>query len=198
LDKLALSIDRKKGMNRLKIVVISFLLLSFVVGCSQTPKNSAASSPSTNQNAIKVQQIAPSKLEIKDTQAVSDRLEKLAASIPQVQSAHCVVFGNTAVVGINVLPELDRSRVGTVKYAVAEALSKDPYGVHAIVTADIDLDQRIRDIRDDIRGGRAITGFADQMADIIGRIMPQLPRDVGTKSQAPVPSDANQVGKPNL
>lgn len=182
----------------MKKVCMMLLFLSFAVGCSQAPKNGVASSPSTNQSGIKVQQIAPSKPEIKDARAVADHLEKLATTIPQVQSAHCVVFGNTAVLGINILPELDRSKVGTVKYAVAEALRKDPYGVNAIVTADMDLDQRLRDIRESVRSGRGIAGFTDQMADIIGRIMPQLPRDVRTKSPNPVPADANQVGRPQL
>jgi YhcN/YlaJ family sporulation lipoprotein len=177
LDKLTSSFEEKKGTIRLKIVCMIFLLLSVTIGCSQTPQNGVASSPGTN-SGVKVQQVAPPKPVIHDARAVADRLERLASSIPMVQSAQCVVFGNTAVVGINVLPELDRSRVGTVKYAVAEALHKDPYGVHAIVTADMDLGQRLRDIRDSVRSGSPITGFADQMADIIGRIMPQLPRDV--------------------
>jgi YhcN/YlaJ family sporulation lipoprotein len=185
-------------MIQLRLISIAFLLLFFAVGCSQAPKNGVASSPSTNHSGIKVQQIAPPKLEIKDSRAVADHLEKLASSIPRVQSAHCVVVGNTAVVGINVSPELDRSKVGTVKYAVAEALRKDPFGVNAIVTADMDLDQRLRDIRDNVRGGRPISGFAEQMADIIGRIMPQLPRDVGPAPSEPVPRDANKVGRPSL
>ncbi|MNR16903.1 Sporulation lipoprotein [compost metagenome] len=65
-----------------------------------------------------------------------------------------------------------------MKYSVAEALKKDPYGVNAIVTADMDLDQRLRNIRDNIQAGRPIQGFAEQMADIVGRVMPQLPRDI--------------------
>jgi YhcN/YlaJ family sporulation lipoprotein len=179
-----------------KIFCLMLLILSLLIGCSQAPKKGAASSPSSTQSGIKAQQVAPAKPDIKNSQAVADHLEKLATSIPLVQSAHCVVFGNTAVVGINVRPELDRSRVGTVKYAVAEALRKDPYGTNAIVTADIDLDQRLSDIRSNVRSGRPIAGFADQMADIIGRIMPQLPQDVNTKT--PPATDANRAGRPSL
>jgi YhcN/YlaJ family sporulation lipoprotein len=182
-----------------KIFGLMLLILSLLIGCSQAPKQGAASSPSSTQSGIKVQQAAPSKPEIKDPRAVADHLEKQATGIPMVQSAHCVVFGNTAVVGINVRPELDRSRVGTVKYAVAEALRKDPNGANAIVTADMDLDQRLSDIRSNVRSGRPIAGFADQMADIIGRIMPQLPRDVNTQtSTPPVSTDANRAGRPSL
>lgn len=170
------------------------LLVVLASGCSQTAKNGAASSPLPNQNQIQVQQIAPPKLEIKDRQAVAERLENLAVSIPQVESAHCVIFGNTAVVGINVNPNVERSRLGTIKYSVAEALHKDPYGIHAIVTADMDLDQRLRNIRDNVKAGRPVAGFAEQMADIIGRVMPQLPRDVEDQPANPVPQDAGQVG----
>jgi YhcN/YlaJ family sporulation lipoprotein len=182
-----------------KIFYMMLLLLTLLIGCNQAPKKGTVSSPGSSDSGIKVQQMASPKPEIRDSRAVADHLEKLAASIPLVQSAHCVVFGNTAVVGINVRPELDRSRVGTVKYAVAEALRKDPHGANAIVTADMDLDQRLRDISSNVRSGQPISGFAEQMADIIGRIMPQLPRDVGSKpSTPPMPSDANRAGRPSL
>ncbi len=69
-----------------------------------------------NQDATR-QQTAPD-------QTSCDHLERLATGIPQVKGANCVRVGNYAVVGIDVIPELDRSKVGTVKYAVAQALKK--------------------------------------------------------------------------
>lgn len=72
-----------------------------------------------------------------------------------------------------------------------------PYGVNAIVTADLDLDQRLRNIRDNVKAGRPITGFAEQMADIMGRAMPQLPRDIRNPQDNTGPNDANQAGNPN-
>lgn len=182
----------------MRLICLMLLVLSLAAGCSQAPKNGAAPPQDPTNNQIKVQQIAPQKLEIKDSKAVADRLEQLATSIPEVESAHCVVFGNTAVVGINIKKELDRAKVGTVKYSVAEALKKDPYGVNAVVTADMDLDQRLRNIRDNVRAGRPITGFAEQMADIVGRIMPQLPRDIRNPPVNQRPTDANQAPNPNL
>ncbi|MDD9270005.1 YhcN/YlaJ family sporulation lipoprotein [Paenibacillus sp. GCM10023248] len=169
------------------------LVLTLATGCSQAPK-SGAPSQDTNQKQVRVQQIAPQKLEIKDSKAVAEHLESLATSIPQVESAHCVVFGNTAVVGINLRKDMDRAKVGTIKYSVAEALKKDPYGVNAIVTADLDLDQRLRNIRDNMRAGRPITGFAEQMADIMGRAMPQLPRDIRNPQDTTGAHDANHAG----
>jgi YhcN/YlaJ family sporulation lipoprotein len=179
-----------------RLLCVVIVILTLAAGCSQAPK-SGAPSQDPNQNQVKVQQIAPQKLEIKDSKAVAERLENLATSIPQVESAHCVVFGNTAVVGINIKKDLDRAKVGTVKYSVAEALKKDPYGVNAIVTADLDLDQRLRNIRDNIQAGRPITGFAEQMADIMGRVMPQLPRDIRNMPDNARPNGANQAEIPN-
>jgi YhcN/YlaJ family sporulation lipoprotein len=181
-----------------KLIFVSLLLITLMTGCGQSPQDGASSSQDANQNQIHVNQIAPPKQKITDPKAVTERLEKLASSIPQVESAHCVVFGDVAVVGINVSKDMDRARVGTIKYSVAEALRKDPYGVHAIVTADMDLDQRLRDIRDNIRNGKPIVGFGEQMAEIIGRIMPQLPQDIQPPPNNPAPQDSNRVGNPNL
>jgi len=123
------------------------------------------------------QQTHPRTLAEVDNNQVAAHLEALAQSVPGVNKAHCVIMGNKAVVGIDVDEHLERSRVGTIKYSVAEAFRKDPYGIDAIVTADMDLSGRLKEIGADIRRGRPIAGFAEEMADIIGRIVPQVPRD---------------------
>ncbi|MCS7463436.1 YhcN/YlaJ family sporulation lipoprotein [Paenibacillus doosanensis] len=181
----------------MRVFVYCIVLLSVLVGCNQSPKNGASPSPTNDTNRqIQVKQTAPQKKEIIDSRAVSERLEQIATSIPQVESANCVVFGNTAVVGINLPPEMDRSKVGTIKLSVAEALKKDPYGVDAIVTADMDLSHRIQRIRDHVMNGKPISGFATEMAEIIGRIMPQIPRDV---EPAPAPESTEpQMPNANL
>ncbi|GJM81317.1 hypothetical protein HMSSN139_38130 [Paenibacillus sp. HMSSN-139] len=104
-------------------------------------------------------------------------LEQLVKKVPGVKGAHCVIMGKTAIVGIDVDSRLERARVGSIKYTVAEALRKDPHGAGAIVTADMDLNQRITEIGNKIRDGRPVSGFATELADIIGRIVPQLPND---------------------
>lgn len=177
----------------MRIVVCVILLLAVLSGCNQAAKNGVSSSPNGNTNGqVQVKQTAPQKKEITDPQAVARHLEQLADSVPQVEGANCVVFGNTAVVGINVPADVDRARVGTIKYSVAEALRKDPYGADAIVTADMDLAQRIKNIRDQTINGKPISGFAQELGNIIGRIVPQMPRD--TSNPPPDP----KLGDPNL
>lgn len=176
----------------MRMFVFIFLLLSVVMaGCAQSPKNGASPLQTADQNRqVKVNQTAPQKKQIQDPRAVSDRLEQIATSIPNVESANCVVFGNTAVVGINVPPGMDRAKVGTIKLSVAEALKKDPYGVDALVTADMDLAERLRNIRTNMRNGRPVHGLAEEMAAIIGRIVPQMPRDIQTPPQGNQPQHA--------
>jgi len=124
-------------------------------------------------------------LEKEDARTIAARLERIAESVPQVNSAVCVVFGKTAIVGIDVDAGLDRSRVGTIKYSVAEALRKDPAGINAVVTADLDLGARLREIVDEIRKGRPVSAFANELADIVGRLMPQFPRDTAPRRDIP-------------
>lgn len=163
------------------------LAVCLLAGCGDTTEE-ASPSPQNNGN-VNVQQTVPGtqgteRKEISDPDAVARHLEQLAAGIPGVKGARCVVVGNTAVVGIDVDEKLDRARVGTLKYSVAESFRKDPYGVDAFVTADMDLNERIREIRADIAAGHPVAGFAEELADIIGRIMPQLPRDIELKDPA--------------
>ncbi|MFC5532160.1 YhcN/YlaJ family sporulation lipoprotein [Cohnella yongneupensis] len=150
------------------------LVLSLAVsgaGCGNKPSAS-------NNNTVKTQSTKMTKIGTADAKVVAAHLEQLAKGVPGVKGANCVVFGKYAVVGIDVDEKMERAHVGTTKYAVAEAFRKDPYGIDAVVTADMDMRQRLREIRTDIRNGRPIAGFAEEMSDIIGRLVPQIPRNI--------------------
>lgn len=112
----------------------------------------------------------------------ADHLRALAERVPGVNSANCVVMGDTAVVGLNVDGNLDRAEVGTIKYTVAEALKADPAGANALVTADMDVSNRIADLGRHLQEGHPISGLASELADIVGRIIPQMPRDVAPRN----------------
>ncbi|GIP36371.1 YhcN/YlaJ family sporulation lipoprotein [Paenibacillus sp. J2TS4] len=175
----------------MKTITFTFLALVLVMlsGCNTGQKGAA---PGTGQHTVQTRQAAPAKEPITDRNAVASHLENIVKSIPQVEDATCVVLGNTAIVGINVKPELDRARVDSIKYSAAEALKKDKHGVNALVTADLDMGQRIREIRNDIQMGRPIAGFAEELGDIIGRIMPQVPKDITPGGSPPPQSSTPQ------
>lgn len=159
------------------LLLLSALGLIVAAGCGTSPQNETSPSPENNQQ-VRVKQSMPENKGYDQSGQLVEHLESLAANVPGVESAHCVLLGNTAVVGINVHADMERSRVGTVKYSVAEALRKDPTGANSIVTADLDLTERLREIGNDIQDGRPVAGFVEEMADIIGRMIPQLPMDV--------------------
>lgn len=111
-------------------------------------------------------------------QEISQHLVDLASSIPNVNDATAVVLGNYAIVGIDVQEDLERSQVGAIKYSVAESLKNDPHGARAVVIADPDMTARIREIADDIKDGKPIQGIVNELAEISGRLMPEIPADI--------------------
>ncbi|MCM3289328.1 YhcN/YlaJ family sporulation lipoprotein [Paenibacillus sp. MER 180] len=159
----------------MRMLLIAMLVIGLIAGCGNANKHAATNNSS---NQVKARSTNNGKPVIHDREAVREHLTALARKVPGVRNVNCVVFGNTAIVGIDVDASLERSRVGTVKYSVAEVLSKDKYGAHALVTADIDLNQRLHEMAVDIRQGHPISGFTEELADIMGRIVPQMPSDV--------------------
>ncbi|MDT2241272.1 YhcN/YlaJ family sporulation lipoprotein [Paenibacillus larvae] len=105
------------------IWITSILGLSVLVaGCATA--NKGAPRPNVNQQQIKVQQTAPQDKASLNNAQIATRLEQIAKSNPNVQKARCVVFGRTAIVGIDIKEDMKRSQVGSVKFSVAEALKK--------------------------------------------------------------------------
>ncbi len=169
----------------MRALTLIFLAAVWLLGCqpaNKPPANESAPSPNTTQK-IRVDQTAPESRRTDRNQAVAERMVRIATSFPQVKSATAVVAGRYTIVGIDVDPTLDRGRVGTLKYSVAQALHEDPQGKNALVTADVDLVQRLRELADDMRAGRPAAGIAEELAEIAARIMPQPSKEVPRQEQ---------------
>lgn len=110
---------------------------------------------------------------ITNMKKTADRLANLATRVPGVSQATVIVVGPYTLVGIDVNKKLDRGRVGTIKYSVAQALKKDPRGKNALITADVDIVQRLRELNQEIARGKPMSGIMDELAEIAGRIAPQ-------------------------
>jgi YhcN/YlaJ family sporulation lipoprotein len=157
--------------------VLSIVLLSVLLtGCSVNKDETQ------NENAdnpyIHVKQSNIEEKKKMSADKVAEHLVEIASSIPNVNDATAVVAGQYAVVGIDVNSKLDRSRVGSIKYSVAESLKKDPYGANAVVIADPDTYERLKKMGVEIKQGRPIGGVLEELAGIIGRLMPQIPADI--------------------
>lgn len=183
-------------MKQFMVVLSVCLLLSACNTENEPPANQAAPQPNQQpQRTQRVQQTAPTPKYNQSPQAKAERLVQLASRVRNVNDATAVVIGRWAVVGIDVNAALDRPEVGVIKYTVAEALKEDPQGATALVTADPDIVQRLREMAADIRQGRPVTGLVEELADIAGRIIPQAPRDVQRQEQPPTRETEQRINK---
>ena len=114
--------------------LIYILMLCFVINCIGKKDNPNEKPEQKNVSMkmliIRINQISQIK--------AADHLASLAASVPGVNDATAVVVGKYAIVGIDVKAKLDRTRVESIKYSVAESLKNDPDGANAVVVADVD------------------------------------------------------------
>ncbi|MDP4161648.1 MAG: YhcN/YlaJ family sporulation lipoprotein [Bacillota bacterium] len=174
----------------MKKIIMSILILVILAGCStNTVRNQNVKSQVINVKNSYIQEV-----DKKSGQEIAKHLVELASGIPNVNDATAVVIGRYAIVGIDVNSKLERSQVGSIKYSVAESLKKDPFGARAIVVADADTTARLKEISQDIRNGRPVQGVLNELADITGRLMPEIPGDLIN----PNPKNAPEEPKRNL
>lgn len=171
--------------HKLKLMMIIMLLS----GCSTFQQSTDNDNQQNNQQPIHVKNTTIENIDRKTGQEIADHLVQLASSVPNVNDATAVVIGNYAVVGIDVNKDLERSDVGSIKYSVAESLKNDHHGARAIVVADADLNARLREVADDIKANQPVQGIMNELADITGRLMPELPSDLIEPSPQKAPED---------
>lgn len=168
------------------IFIVAIVLLS---GCNNN-NNDAIERDTTQSNIVNVKNTTTDDVDRKTGQQIAKHLVEISTSIPNVNDATAVVIGKYAVVGIDVDAKLDRSRISTIKYTVAESLKKDPYGANAVVVADPDTTERLKQMGKDIQNGKPISGIFEELADIVGRVIPEVPNDL-IKNSNPNPKNEN-------
>ncbi|KAB7707929.1 YhcN/YlaJ family sporulation lipoprotein [Bacillus aerolatus] len=163
-------------------IFLPFLLIALLFGCAQkeemgfnTEEHTVDQTP---YKKVRVNNSEPNETKRISIREASRRLAGTAREMPGVNDATAVAWGRYAFVGIDVNDNLDRSEVGSIKYTVAEGLKNQPYGADAVVIADPDLYARLKEIGQDIENGRPLQGLANELADIAGRAMPEVPGDL--------------------
>ncbi|MGN7174771.1 hypothetical protein BK139_18145 [Paenibacillus sp. FSL R5-0490] len=162
-------------MNKWLLLWMTGLLLT---GCGMINNEAQDQQEQKNINSVNVKNSTIQEVDRETGQQVSRHLVNLAVRVPNVNDATAVVLGRFAVVGVDVNKNLDRSEVGSIKYSVAETLKNDPHGARAIVVADPDINARLREIAADIQNGEPLQGIMNELADIAGRLMPEVPADL--------------------
>ncbi|GGJ87035.1 putative lipoprotein YlaJ [Lentibacillus kapialis] len=178
----------------LRLGILSFLSLILLIGCQQNNEQSLPEEDDQDNHFLQVEDSQPIEQQDLNNQEIASHLANVAGDVPDVKDATSVVAGPYAVVGIDVDKDLDRSRVGTIKYSVLEAMHEDPYGKTAVVVADGDVVQRLRTMGNKIAQGYPVQGFIDELSAIVGRYMPDFPinedrPDEGDQNKKSVPKD---------
>ncbi|WP_346393876.1 YhcN/YlaJ family sporulation lipoprotein [Virgibacillus pantothenticus] len=173
---------------RLSLITITLFSLFVFTACNQDNREEAITNEETDRQFEQVKNSDPNQSQQLSNTEIADHLANIASDVPNVNDAVSVVAGPYAVVGIDVDKDLDRSRVGTIKYSVLEALYDDPYGKTAVVIADADANERIRGMADKIEQGQPIYGIVDELAAVVGRYMPEFP----INKNRPKESDPNK------
>jgi YhcN/YlaJ family sporulation lipoprotein len=187
-----------KEMFNVKVYLVLIISLFLLFGCNNRDDDVAQN----QNNIVNVKNSTIQNVDKQTGQQISKHLADLATSIPKVNDATAVVLGRFALVGIDVNQDLDRSEVGSIKYSVAESLKNDPHGARAIVIADPDINARLKEIGEDIQRGEPIEGIMNELADIAGRVIPEVPADikdpVQTKSVDDPKKTLNSIEKQDL
>ncbi|MCK1992614.1 YhcN/YlaJ family sporulation lipoprotein [Peribacillus muralis] len=174
-------------------IILSVAAIFLMTGCSMNNKNQASEDDAKN-HITKVNNSTIQEADRDTGQQTADRLTDLATSIPEVNDATAVVLGKYAIVGIDIDQDIERSQVGSIKYSVGETLKNDPKGASALIVADPDLNERIREVAKDIKDGKPIRGILNELADITSRVIPEVPGDILT----PTPSKSIDKEKNQL
>ncbi|AKQ72836.1 YhcN/YlaJ family sporulation lipoprotein [Bacillus licheniformis] len=178
------------------LILIQTVMLLSACGIQNNARNEANELP--GNRPIHVKNSAQEPVNREDGQAISRRLVKITESVPGVNDATAVVLGRLSVVGIDVKDNLERSKVESIKYSVAEALQNDPYGANAAVVADPDTVNRLRAMGREIQAGRPVKGILDELAAIVGRVLPEVPNDATDNQQTnPTKSNNDQLNERN-
>ncbi|WP_373895898.1 YhcN/YlaJ family sporulation lipoprotein [Virgibacillus natechei] len=158
----------------MRIAMLLLVSVFVIAGCQQEEEPLANEQDQSNRIS-QVENSNPAERQNLNNGEIADHLANVAGGVPNVHDSAAVVAGPYTVVGIDVDKDLDRSRVGTIKYSVMEALQHDPYGKTAVVVADADVMERIRGMGNKIRQGHPVDGIVDEVSAIVGRYMPEFP-----------------------
>lgn len=153
--------------KRIPLLLGFALVVALLAGCTaakkpvpQQPGESPQVNPGQNRSAA-------------ETRDISADVSRIAESVPGVERAYSVVVGNTALVGFDMDANKQESGIKEVKDSVARKVQADSRIARAYVSGDPDVTARIKELSDNIRKGRPITDYLDEIGEIIQRMTPK-------------------------
>lgn len=96
------------------------------------------------------------------------------AQLKEIEKATCVITGDTAMIGVQFDKQYKGKLTDRIKKEVdREVKSTDKRIKRVAVSADPDVVSRLDSIFKDIERGKPVSGFADELREMINRIIPK-------------------------
>lgn len=107
----------------------------------------------------------------KRAKTISDELTKLDG----IKNATVIITGNTALIGVDIPADTQDDKITELKNKVeSKAKNVDKDIDHVAITADADVVTRIENMGKEIKNGKPISGFGQEIKEIIERITPNM------------------------
>ncbi|MCK8454173.1 YhcN/YlaJ family sporulation lipoprotein [Bacillus safensis] len=178
----------------MRLFLTLFMIQTIILlgACQQQEKPEALDKQDGRQHLVRVSDSSKKKTDqARPSTDVAQHLVNVTEHVADVNDATAIVIGRYAVVGIDVKDDLDRSKVETIKYSVAKALRNDSEGANAVVVADPDTVSRLKEMGKEIQAGRPVSGIMDELAAIVGRVMPEMPKNEIDRNEKDPTNDPN-------
>lgn len=108
---------------------------------------------------------------------MTTRAEEIATMVAredEIESATCVITGNTALVGVQFDDQYRGQLTDNIKQKIDRSVKQEDERINrVVVTADPDLVTRIETMFREVGRGRPITGFTREMQEMINRVQPR-------------------------
>lgn len=189
----------KEGIQ-MRLFLTLFMIQAIILlgACQRQEKREALDKQDGRQHVVRVSDSTKKKTnQARSSTDVAQDLVKVTEHVADVNDATAIVIGRYAVVGIDVKDDLDRSKVENIKYSVAKALKNDPEGANAVVVADPDTVSRLKEMGKEIQAGHPVSGIMDELAAIVGRVMPEMPRNEIDRRETDPTNEPNDQLKQN-
>lgn len=164
------------------ILILLLVLSVIIIGCTpaRRPIVERNNQPNTTMRTP-ITTPAPQTTEmpngINNRNNTTERDERIAAELEKingVQNAYVLTNDSTAYVGLGLDPNVESTRTIAIKDdAIARVKAVDSSIRTVYVSSDIDVVGRFRGYVQDIRGGRPISGFINEIEEMFRRTVPR-------------------------
>lgn len=164
----------KRAKGKLSIILAVIMALTLLAGCTPQKKLMPPKPDTVPPDFVPKTEVKPTpqRSPAQNRDIAADIADQVA-NLPGVKSAYAVVVGNAALIGINLDANKQEKGISEVKNQVAEKAEADPRIVRAYVSTDPDTTARIREIANDVKKGRPMTDYLDEIGEIIQRLAPK-------------------------